>query len=191
MALDLSADTRLRVRGETAADRWIEVIDRLQQADVPNLHQLLVGSGLSLYRSTLDLTSAWYLSTRIAQAASLVLLPCGWDLISVSNSASGHSASGSGSDSDGIVAEAPDVVDVIVSRLRPWPRLAMPAVRGLNIPMRELQAAARNPAPLLFGQPTPDPLLLPMIERVAQALGPHRASGAHALRPFHEPTRRG
>src|SRR5215469_5185444 len=39
MPLDLTADTRLRVGGQAAADRRIEVVDRLEQPDVPNLHQ--------------------------------------------------------------------------------------------------------------------------------------------------------
>src|ERR1035437_5664646 len=35
--LDLAADARLRVRGQTAAKGRIEVVDRLHQADVPHL----------------------------------------------------------------------------------------------------------------------------------------------------------
>ena len=39
--LELAADARPRVRGQAAADGRVEVADRLQQADVPHLHQVL------------------------------------------------------------------------------------------------------------------------------------------------------
>jgi hypothetical protein len=39
--LDLTADTWLRVRGQVRPQRGIEVVDRLEQADVAGLHQVL------------------------------------------------------------------------------------------------------------------------------------------------------
>ena len=39
--LDLAADARPRVGGQAAADGRVEVADRLQQADIPHLHQVL------------------------------------------------------------------------------------------------------------------------------------------------------
>jgi hypothetical protein len=39
--LDLAADAYLRVGGQVASDRRIEAADRLHQADVPHLHQVL------------------------------------------------------------------------------------------------------------------------------------------------------
>src|SRR6185437_9830097 len=41
MPLELAADARLRVRGQASADGRIEVADRLQQADITHLHQVL------------------------------------------------------------------------------------------------------------------------------------------------------
>jgi hypothetical protein len=38
--LELAADARQRVRGQASAGGRIEVADRLQQADVPHLHQV-------------------------------------------------------------------------------------------------------------------------------------------------------
>src|SRR6202042_772889 len=40
MPLDLPGDARLRVRGQVAAERRVEVVDRLEQPDVADLHQL-------------------------------------------------------------------------------------------------------------------------------------------------------
>jgi hypothetical protein len=41
MPLDLAADAGLRVRGQAAAQPGIEVVDRLDQADVTDLHEFL------------------------------------------------------------------------------------------------------------------------------------------------------
>jgi hypothetical protein len=41
MPLDLAADARPRVRGQAVTDGRIELADRLQQADIPHLHQVL------------------------------------------------------------------------------------------------------------------------------------------------------
>ena len=41
MPLDLANDVRPRVGGQRAAELRIKVIDRLHQAHVPNLHQVL------------------------------------------------------------------------------------------------------------------------------------------------------
>ena len=43
--LDLAADARLGVGGEAVADLGVVVVDRLEQADVPDLHQVLGGLG--------------------------------------------------------------------------------------------------------------------------------------------------
>ncbi len=48
MPLDLARDARLGVGGQAAADSGIEVVDRLQQADVPHLHQVLGRLGAAL-----------------------------------------------------------------------------------------------------------------------------------------------
>src|SRR5215472_15889482 len=39
--LDLPGDARLGVGGQVAAEGWVEVVDRLEQADVADLHQFL------------------------------------------------------------------------------------------------------------------------------------------------------
>ena len=48
VALDLAAYARLRIAGQTRADTGIEVVDRLEQANVTDLHELLVRLGAVL-----------------------------------------------------------------------------------------------------------------------------------------------
>src|SRR5690349_1820965 len=43
--LDLAGDAGLRVSGQAAADTRVEVVDRLEQAHVADLHQVLVWLG--------------------------------------------------------------------------------------------------------------------------------------------------
>jgi len=45
VALDLAADAGLRVGREAVADLGIVVVDRLEQADVPDLHEIFCGFG--------------------------------------------------------------------------------------------------------------------------------------------------
>ena len=43
MALDLAADAGLRVGGQAVADLGVVVVDRLEQADVSDLHEIFCG----------------------------------------------------------------------------------------------------------------------------------------------------
>jgi hypothetical protein len=49
--LELAADARLRVRDQAGADGPIEVADRLHQADIPHLYQVLCRLGVAQVRS--------------------------------------------------------------------------------------------------------------------------------------------